>query len=308
MTTATPEGRPDPATFLSGESGTVGGVRRSARAIAGDLALDVRLRLARTGRALDRAAATLPEREVLVVSVYRPGTEQLAAAARELRRSRHRVGLAFGSTGEPDSALASETVADGLTGGKFENVNAIVRAVLPGPRPAPDWLIVLDDDVALPERFLDRFLGACEAVGFELAQPAQTLRSHAAWRVTRRRGGSLARETRFVEIGPVTAFSRVAQEALMPFPDLRYGWGLDSHWGALAAERGWRIGVVDALPVRHESRPVATSYGHADAVEEATSFLTGRAYVPTPEAQETVATHRELSGPTGPSSTDAWPG
>ena len=56
---------------------------------------------------------------------------------------------------------------------------------------------------------------------------------------------------------------------LLPFPALRYGWGLDLHWAALAAERGWRLGIVDALPVRHEQRPGGGAYGHAEAIEEA---------------------------------------
>ena len=43
----------------------------------------------------------------------------------------------------------------------------------------------------------------------------------------------------------------------MPFPPLRMGWGLDSHWAALARENGWRLGVVDATPIRHESRVTA---------------------------------------------------
>ena len=97
-------------------------------------------------------------------------------------------------------------------------------------------------------RFLDRFVAVLEAFGLDLAQPAQTLRSHSAWKVTRRRPASLVRETRFVEIGPVTAFSRRAAAELLPFPELRYGWGLDLHWAAVAGRRGWRLGVVDALP------------------------------------------------------------
>jgi hypothetical protein len=147
--------------------------------------------------------------------------------------------------------------------------------------------------VLLPRRFLDRFLAACEHFDLALAQPAQTLMSHAAWRVTRRRG-SYVRETRFVEIGPVTAFRADAARELTPFPDLRYGWGLDLHWAALARERGWRLGIVDAVPVRHEQSPVATAYRHADAIDEAQRFLALRQFVPAAEAQQTLATHRRL--------------
>ena len=119
--------------------------------------------------------------------------------------------------------------------------------------------------------------------------------SHAAWRVTRRRAGSLVRETRFVEIGPVTAFRKDVAELLTPFPDLRYGWALDLHWSAVAAEKGWRLGIVDALPVRHEHAPVGTAYRHEDAIREAQSFLTGRPFVRASQAQETLVTHSRVS-------------
>ena len=111
--------------------------------------------------------------------------------------------------------------------------------------------------------------------------------------MTRRRP-ALARRTAFVEIGPVTAFSRRAAEALLPFPDLRWGWGLDNHWSAVAVERGWWLGVIDALPVRHEWQPVAAGYTHAEAIEEAAEFLADRPYVRTDQAQRTLATVRRL--------------
>ena len=53
------------------------------------------------------------------------------------------------------------------------------------PAAAPTGLLVVDDDVRLPRAFLDRFVAVCEAFGLDLAQPAQTLRSHSAWKVTR---------------------------------------------------------------------------------------------------------------------------
>jgi hypothetical protein len=65
------------------------------------------------------------------------------------------------------------------------------------------------------------------------------------------------------------------------------------HWGAVAAERGWPIGVVDATPVRH-LRPVASDYPRDAAIAEAEAFLDGRAYVPRDAAMETLAEHRAL--------------
>ena len=289
---------PDPATFSSGESGHVAGLRRVVGRRTADLALDAGERLRGTGRRLDRLAAAGPPRSVLAVSIYRPGATLLVRAAEELQHSRHDVRLAFGSTGGSHLALAPHTVVTDLAGGKFPNLNHVVARLEDGAARAADWVLVVDDDIVLPHRFVDRFLALCEAFALDLAQPAQTLRSHAAWRVTRRRPGSLLRRTRFVEIGPVTAFGRRAAFELLPFPEMRYGWGLDLHWAALAEARGWRLGVADALPVRHEQSPVAGVYGHGDAVAETRIFLRDRPFVSSDRAQETLSAHRRLPAST----------
>ena len=284
-------GLPDPATFVSGESGTVGGIRLTVTRTLADAALGAAAALSLTGRRLDRLAAAQEPRRVLVLSVYRPGS-RLPEAVGRLASERHHVRLVLGSTGAADPALEAHTAATEMSGGKFENLNRLLGA---GPALAEyDWLLVVDDDVGLAPRFLDRHIALCERLGLDLSQPAQSMRSHAAWRVTRRRPFSLARVTRYVEIGPVTAFTRPVAQALTPFPELRFGWGLDNHWGALAREHGWRLGVVDALPVRHETRPVAAGYAHADAIAEAQAFLRDRPYVGAEEAQRTVDTIRRV--------------
>ena len=172
--------------------------------------------------------------------------------------------------------------------GKFENLNALLDD---HPADGFDWLVVLDDDVALSHGFLDRFLHAAESVGLKLAQPAHRLYSHAAWEVTRRRPGVTARETTFVEIGPLTAFHRDTFATLLPFPALRMGWGLDAHWAAVARAHGWPIGIVDATPVGHTLAPVGAGYGHEAAIAEARAFLADRPYVRRDEVR-TVQVHR----------------
>jgi hypothetical protein len=265
-----------PDDWASGESGIVGGVRRTARTILADAALDA-LRAAQLEpwRLARAARSAPPRRRVLVLGIEREDVPGLMAQTRaELARSRHDVEVATAPAG---------------SGGKFENLNALLAAHPPEGR---DWLLVVDDDVALPRGFLDAFLFLAERFDLRLAQPAHRRRSHAAWAVTRRRAGSVVRETGFVEIGPVSAFDASTFETLLPFPKLRAGWGLDSHWAALARERGWRIGVVDATPVRHAMRPIADSYRRADAMAEARAFLADRPYVTATEAQRTLATHR----------------
>ncbi len=168
-----------PNDFLSGESGTVGGLDAIRRRVADEaesaweLASGRRLRLGLAAR------HEPPLRRVLALGVERPERSTLAAAIRaELERSRHDVEL--------------HTCAP-VGRGKFENLNRLLAA---HPADCHDWLLVIDDDVELPRGFLDRLLLLCERFALDLAQPAHRRNSHAAWQVTRRRAGSLVRETR----------------------------------------------------------------------------------------------------------------
>jgi hypothetical protein len=263
--------------FLSGTSGHVVGARATLRAIAADALADAVAIASLQHLRVRRAAERMPRRRVLALAVERAGEPNLLAAARdELRRSRHEVEFAGTDAG---------------TRGKFENLNALLSA---HPVAGHDWLVVLDDDVELPSGFLDRFICLVERFELTLAQPAHRRRSHAAWEVTRRRAGSLVRETQFVEIGPVCAFAARAFDTLLPFPELRAGWGLDAHWSAVARDHGWKLGVIDGVPIRHGLRPIAASYDREAALAEARSFLAGREYVAAGEAQRTLATHRTL--------------
>ena len=314
----------DPASFLSGDAGDVTDPWRRAKRTAGELAFTALDTLTGIRRRTARLARDTPKREVLVIGVYRPDSS-MPDALQALHSDTHNVRIALGSTGAAEEPLRPQTVAEELGGGKFENLNRLLEAAsrawlpsrgkdsreeiavqpaaaapatapVPVPAaarvPAPDWVLVVDDDVRLPVSFLDIFVAVGEAFELDLAQPAQTLRSHSAWKVTRRRPASIVRETRFVEIGPVTAFSRRAAAELLPFPELRYGWGLDLHWAAVAGQRGWRMGVVDALPVRHESGLVAAAYPREDAEAEAARFLADRPFLSSKRADEVLAVHR----------------
>jgi hypothetical protein len=335
--------------LFSGDAGDVTHPWRRVKRSVGEVAFSAIDLAVLTRPRVDRLARTQPARRVLVASVYRPRS-LLAEALRRLSSDRHDVTFALGAVESAEPPLAEHTVAEGLGGGKFGNLNRVLAEAAPsgsvpgpsGPTGGPsgstggpsgstggpsgstggqsgsaggpsgsatgpsgaaaggaapaavdfDWILAVDDDLLLPPRFLDRFIALCERFALDLAQPAQTLRSHSAWRVTRRRPASLVRETRFVEIGPLTAFGRRAAAELLPFPELRYGWGLDLHWAALAAERDWRLGVVDATPVRHESATVGSAYPRDEAETEAADFLASRPHLPASRAGEVVAVHR----------------
>ncbi len=261
--------------FLSGESGHVGGIDGLRRASL-DLGADALEIVSGRHRRLARAARLEPPtRRVLVLGIERPQHQALVGAIRvELSRSRHDVEIHFTPAGDL---------------GKFANLNLLLGAHRPDEH---DWLLVVDDDIVLPKGFLDRFIFLAEHFALDLAQPAHRLASHAAWQVTRRRSSDVVRETHFVEIGPLTAFARSTFSTLLPFPDLRMGWGLDLHWASLARERGWRCGVIDATPISHRTAPVASAYSREQALDEARTFLAGRPYLNASEAQQTLVTHR----------------
>lgn len=261
--------------FLSGTSGEVWGIRATSRALIADAVCDA-IRLARLESwRLARAAARGPRRHVLALGLERTDVPNILGAARdELLRSRHDVQLHTGAVGDR---------------GKFENLNALLAE---HPAAGHDWLLVLDDDVVLPHGFLDVFLFLAERFDLALAQPAHRWRSHAAWAVTRRRPGAVVRETAFVEIGPVCALRADTFDTLLPFPALRYGWGLDAHWSAVAREHRWREGIVDAAPVRHGLRRIASSYSREAAIAEGRDFLATRPYTPARDAQRTLSTHK----------------
>jgi GT2 family glycosyltransferase len=260
--------------FLSGTSGTVGGLDAVRRGLRDEAAAAWELASGRRRRLQLAARSQPPRRGVLVLGVERPEHQALATRAQaEIMSSRHQVEL--------------HTRAPGALG-KFENLNLLLAE---HPAAGHDWLLLLDDDVELPHGFLDRFLFLCERFSLQLAQPAHRLNSHAAWPQTRRRSGSVVRETPFVEIGPVTAFASATFETLLPFPELRMGWGLDAHWAALAREQGWRCGVIDAVAIRHRAAPAADGYSREAAMAEARGFLAEHEYLSAQDSQRTLTTH-----------------
>lgn len=239
--------------------------------------------------ALVRLRGPSERQRVLVTGVYRDDAT-VGRAVDELRASQHDVSFRLGAMGAASARLEALTVAEHQQRGKFQNINELLEGAS-----GYDWLLIVDDDVELPAGFLDTFLRVCRACDFDLAQPAQTRYSNANWATAKRKLLSVARSTRFVEIGPVTAISARAAEVLLPFPaDLRYGWGLDFHWAHLMEQAGCEMGVVDMTPVRHVSRRVASTYSWDLAQEEGRSFLAQVPHLSVAEAARTVRTYRRV--------------
>jgi hypothetical protein len=255
-----------------------------------DLALSARQRAMGVGRELDAMAAEGPRREVLVLGVYGSDGNAIEAALRRIRESVHSVRVALGSQGPAAPDLAAETALTGMRGGKFANLNRLAETA--GPL-AADWVLIIDDDIEVGRHFLDRLLVVAERFRLTLAQPALSRASYGWWNVNRRHS-ALVRETRFVEIGPAVLMHRDAYRLLTPFPEEGMGWGLCLHWAAVAERQGWRLGVIDAVPVRHESRPTASAVDVATARTAAERLLASREHVTYVEAEVELARHTRI--------------
>jgi hypothetical protein len=161
---------------------------------------------------------------------------------------------------EPVDALVEWTRGSG-PGWKFDLVNGLLAA-----HPAPPGpVVVADDDVVFaPGTDLPGLVAWVERAGLDLAMPAHVRETNASYAFTLRRRLSRARLTPFVEIGPLFVVGERARDDVLPFPDgLEMGWGLEVRWAALA-ERGLRLGIVDAVPVAHAGT-VSEDYDRAAA-------------------------------------------
>ncbi len=187
-------------------------------------------------------------------------------------------------------ALSDHTVLTEMRGGKFANLNLVADKAEPF---GADWILIVDDDIGIDHGFLDRLLAVAEAFDFSLAQPALTRASY-GWYNVNRRHQALCRQTRFVEIGPVVLLRSVVYGHFAPFPAEGMGWGIDLHWSAVAERLGWRLGVIDAVPVRHETRRYASAIDLAAARSAAERLLAGREHVTYVEAESELARYRRM--------------
>jgi hypothetical protein len=135
-----------------------------------------------------------------------------------------------------------------------------------------DWIIITDDDISTPVGLLDECLFLAINLNLKIFQPAHRFHSFSTYQVNQRHWNTLARETYFVECGPIFGIHQSTLKHLFPFPSLRWAWGIDLHWSQMARHLGWKIGVIDAVPIRHKRR-IGRSYGQVTAIEQARVFL-----------------------------------
>ncbi len=145
---------------------------------------------------------------------------------------------------------------------------------------AYDFIIVTDDDIELPGSFLDRYLALADCYDFALAQPARSHDSYIDHVFVEQLDGITARQTHFVEIGPLFSMRADALPFLLPFDiSTPMGWGYDFTWPSVMKKVGLKMGIVDALPVRHNLRKPVVHYNHADADAQMKAYLSGQPHL-----------------------------
>lgn len=123
-----------------------------------------------------------------------------------------------------------------------------------------EYLISLDDDVALDNIDMDKMIAIFRRHNIDLGQPAQTGSGFAYWhnQVQQHHAPETHRVGRwvdFVECGPFTVISRQMWQSCiwdMVQEDLTSGIGLDLVWGGHCNKQGFnRYAVIDKYPVIH---------------------------------------------------------
>ena len=150
-----------------------------------------------------------------------------------------------------------------------------------------DWVILCDDDVEMAEGFADALIAMANFADFALLQPARTHDSYIDNPIVGQFPGLRARQTRFVEIGPVVCMRRDAARLPLPFAsESDMGWGLDLIWPHRIESAGLRMGIIDAVPVAHRIRAPITGYNSDAAKDERRRVLAANPHLNAAEAMQ----------------------
>ncbi len=137
-----------------------------------------------------------------------------------------------------------------------------------------DYIVVCDDDIKMEDGFLDRYLDIVGKHDFALAQPARTHNSYIDHHFVEQMTGLTARQTRFVEIGPLFSIRKDIYADIFPFDETSpMGWGYDFVWPCVIERLGLRMGIVDAAPVDHSMRKPVKNYSYEEARSSMERYL-----------------------------------
>lgn len=235
---------------------------------------------------MSEGSAAVTAGKVLAAGVYAAAEDRRVAqlvgelsTARRASVEQRWVGLGLGDAPLDLAPVTVSMVREPRP--RFELLNELLGGIDLG---GYDLLLVCDDDVTLPEGFLDRYLELVARHDLALAQPAHAHGSVVENAIVEQMDGLDARLTRFVEAGPLFSIRRDAFRVLLPFDEgSPFGWGYEVVWPVAMEAAGLRMGIVDATPVTQHPRRAAP---HAPPVEwrARKAFLDKRPHVSRAEA------------------------
>ncbi len=219
------------------------------------------------------------DNRILVVGVYLPSVPNHAARISSdlLTATQWQIDLKWAAIGDgtiPEELQGLTTLRMTERMPKFKLLNRLLAEIDLAPYA---FIVVVDDDIELEPAFLDRFLAYQTAHDLTLAQPARTHDSYIDHYFVAQLLGVGARQTRFVEIGPVFSLRRDGFARLLPFDEAApMGWGLDFVWPVQLDSGGYRLGIIDATPVRHALRKPVSTYDYSETSAAMERFLSDR--------------------------------
>ena len=236
-------------------------------------------------------AAARPERTVLVLGIYLANRQnnvidivKTIAGTKAFRVEQRWVALG----GEPPTESVAAVTVDRIA--QLTPKGAIVNAqIAAADLHRFDYVVLCDDDVVLPAGFLDSFLALQERLEYRIAQPARTIGSYIDLPIVEQHPGLVARQTLFVEQGPVISIHRSAFDLVFPFDLISpMGWGLENVWSLRASERGLKMGIIDNVPVDHSMRRPVANYSWHEADHGRSALLASTPSRPTEECFKVV--------------------
>ena len=261
-----------------------GGFRRQRRRL-------FLLTRAKPPKVATRSAAPL---RVLVLGVYMADRMNTAEHLVEAFRSSGRLQVEQrwvalnGTTSSPALREVTSMVATGPEP-KYALLNHLLR---PTDVEEFDFIIACDDDIYMRRGFVEAFIAYQEMFGFAMAQPARAWHSHFDHMFVLRRPWLRARQTYFVESGPLVCFRRDAARLLLPFDEASQLWGIDLVWAEIIRRNGLSMGIIDALSVDHSLRPQASTYNKAEEFAAMDRYLSERPHIPMQSAFKVIRRYR----------------
>lgn len=204
------------------------------------------------------------KKRVLVLGIYLTDFEnQAISISSQLSKStRNNVDQKWFAIGENKIPVEMESLTIGHSKTKipkFELLNKILSTIKLDDY---DLLIVADDDVYILDNFVDTYIALINKYELKLAQPARTRHSYFDHKICLQNKNVIARETNFVEIGPIFSVDKALFDLLLPFPsECPMGYGLDYVWPVIVHKNDMKLGIVDATPVDHSYRAQGKTYG-----------------------------------------------